>query len=234
MRLSAFDQLQLRRQQAISDGERSAIDTIADQIGRSDTIRTPHGLMRDLSRPRGSMQSWRESLYVTIADGTAVTAAAIAVLVPDFSLPANYLYPGRLLQYTLLGRQSTVITTPGTYTWALKWGGTGGTTLATSGAISPDVTAASTNVAWWNEYWMVCRSVGTSGSAFTFGWVYHTDLEDASSATLVTELNKAVYPAANAAVTINTTTANALSPCVTPSVATGSITCNMAWLEALS
>jgi hypothetical protein len=232
--MNAYDQLQRRREQALSDGERGAIDLIAADLSASDSIRTPHGVMRDLSRPRASMQSWREALYVTTADGTAVTAAAATILVPDFNLPANYLYPGRMLEYNLWGRQSTVITTPGTYTWGLRYGGIAGTVLATSTALAPDPTAASTNIAWWLKFWTVCRSVGSSGSLFTFGRIEHTDVDDATVATLKTALDAVVFPAANAAVTVNTTTANALTPYVTPNVATGSITCNMALLEAIT
>lgn len=233
--MNAHDQLQRRRDEALSGGERDAIDAIVADLGRSDTIVTPHGLMRDLSRPRNSMQSWREALYVTTADGVAVATPAVAtILVPDFSLPANYLYPGRMLQYSLFGRQSTAITTPGTFTWGLRYGGIAGTVLATSTALAPDPTAASTNVAWSLTFWMVCRSIGSSGTAFTFGRIEHSDVDDATVATLKTALDAVVFPAANAAVTINTTTANALTPYVTPSVTTGSITCNMACLEAIT
>jgi hypothetical protein len=233
--MNTLDQLQRRREQAISDGERAGVDAVVDDLAHSDTIRTPGGLMRDLSRPRGSMQSWREVLYTITADGVAVVTPAVAtILVPDFSLPANYLYPGRTLKYKLLGRQSTVITTPGTYTWALRYGGVGGTVLATSAALAPDPTAASTAVPWALEFWTVCRSVGSSGSMFTMGRINHSDIDDATVATLKADLDSDLFPASAAAVTINTTTANALSPCVTPSVTTGSITCHIAILEALT
>jgi hypothetical protein len=233
--MKAHDELQMRRDQAISDGERTAIDAIVDDLSRSDTIHTPYGLMRDLSRPRGSMQSWVECLYTVTADGVAVvTPAAATILVPDFTFPANYLYPGRTLRYTLWGRQSTVITTPGTFIWGIKWGGIAGTTLATSTALAPDPTAASTNVPWFTQYYMVCRAVGTSGSMFTFGRLNHSDIDDATVATLKADLDADLFPAANAAVTIDTTTAKALTPFVTPSVTTGSITCNIAVLEAIT
>src|SRR4029079_14537747 len=101
---------------------------------------------------RASSQGWEECIYATIADGTAVTAAAETILVPDFTLPANYMYQGRALKYTLMGRTSTVITTPGTWTHRLRWGGVAGVAMAASGALVPDPTAASTIIAWWVEY----------------------------------------------------------------------------------
>ena len=63
-----------------------------------------------------SMQSWEETIYTMLADGPTLTAAAEALLVPDVSIPAAYMYPGRILRATLFGKASNVITTPGTLT----------------------------------------------------------------------------------------------------------------------
>jgi hypothetical protein len=183
--------------------------------------------------PRASMQSWRETLYTVIADGTAVTAAAATILVPDFTLPANYLYPGRTLKYTLFGRTSSVITTPGTFVMSLRLG-VGGTVMATSGAWAPDPTAASTNIAWWVEYYTVCRSVGSSGTCFTMGRMSLGDYDDATVTTIVGNLNMTQFPDVPATATVNTTIANAWSPCITPSLTTSSTTCHIAVLEALT
>lgn len=187
------------------------------------------------SAPRASMQSWRECLYSTIADGTPVTTpAAATILVPDFTLPANFLYPGRTLKYTLFGKMSSVITTPGTFIHSLRWGGVGGTVLATSGAYAPDPTAASTNIAWMVQYYMVCRTVGSAGSAMTFGQMDLGDTDDATVATIKGNLDMECFPDANAAVSIDTTSAKALSPCVTPNVTTASVTAMLAILEAIT
>jgi hypothetical protein len=181
------------------------------------------------------MQTWRQTLYNTIADGTAVTAAAETILVPDYTMPAGFLYPGALLKYTLFGRMSSA-TTPGTFTWRLRWGGVGGTSLAASAALTPDVTATQTNTAWWAEFYVCCRSVGTAGTAMSWGRCMFNDLEDATSATLAAQLGGQMlaFPDAAAAVTIDTTTAKALSPTITPSLGTGSVQCHHALLESLS
>jgi len=171
-----------------------------------------------------------------VADGTAVTAAAETALVPDYTLPAGIMRPGDRLKYVLFGRMSTVITTPGTWTWQLRWGGVGGTSLASSGAIVPDPTAASTNVAWRVEFNMVIRTIGLTGTAITWGQLWHNDIDDGAAAVgnLQTALSNqmAVFPNAAAAVTIDTTTSKALTPTITPSVATGSITCHDWYLES--
>jgi hypothetical protein len=191
----------------------------------------PH-VVRELIRdPRCSMQSWEEVLYAITADGAAAGASASkTILVPDFTLPAGFLYPGRVLKYTLLGKLSTAAT-PGTWTMSLNWGGTGGTVLATSAAYTPG--ASLTNIAWWIEYFMTCRSIGTSGTAVTMGKMnlggYST-----TAATFAAQADLEQFPDAPAAVTIDTTTAKALTPAITPSVTTGSMTALIAYLEALT
>lgn len=234
----ALDMIQARLDKATLPDEIDRLECIARNLEAGWVLR--QDVLERLTyaaAPRASMQSWRETIYATIADGTAVTTPAVkTILVPDFTLPINYLYPGRVLKYTLYGRMSTVITTPGTWTHTLNWGGTGGTVLATSTALAPDPTAASTNIAWYVEYIMVCRSIGATGTAFTMGKQWHNDIDDgaAAVANLTAALNTHVFPDAAAAVTINTTTANALTPAITPSVTTGSMTCHLAILEALT
>jgi hypothetical protein len=232
----ALDLVEQRLGNAKLPEERERLESIAANLEAGWTIRREAlEKLTVAAAPQASMQSWRECLYATIADGTAVVTPAVAtILVPDFTLPAAYLYPGRTLKYTLWGKMSSPITTPGTFTMSLRWGGVGGVVLATSGAWAPDPTAASTNVAWSCEYWMVCRSVGATGTALTFGKMDLNDIDDATVATLKAGLDQESFPDANAVVTIDTTIAKALSPCVTPSLTTGSVTCMMAVLEAIT
>jgi hypothetical protein len=183
---------------------------------------------------RASLQSWQEAIYVTIADGTAVTAAAETILVPDITLPANYMYQGRALHYMLWGRTSSVITTPGTFTMRQRWGGAAGVSMAASGAYAPDPTAASTNIAWYCEYWTVCRSIGTSGTSFTMGRMSLGDYDDATATSLQGNLNMHQFPDVPATATIDTTIAKALSATIQPSLTTSSTTCHMAILTSMS
>src|SRR4051794_13936306 len=53
----------------------------------------PYSPPRD--RMGAGVQSWQEVLESTIVDGTAVTAAAETIVVPDFTIPGNYFAPGR-------------------------------------------------------------------------------------------------------------------------------------------
>lgn len=187
--------------------------------------------------PRASVQSWEETLYAPLSDGTAVTAAAETIMLPIFTLPANYLYPGRLLKWTVMGRQSTAITTPGTITLRLSYSasGVGAVTVAASGAFAPDPTAAATNLTFMVEWWMHCRSVGTAGTAMGWGRIEWSDYDDASAAALVGNLNMRIAPtSAPAVATIDTTVARALSPTYQSSVTTGSMQAHVGYLEALT
>ncbi len=194
-------------------------------------------LAEDRFGPRGSVQSWEETLYNTLADGTAVTAAAETIMFPIFTLPANYLYPGRVLKWTVFGQQSTAITTPGTITFKLAYSATGlgAVVMATSGAFAPDPTAAATSLTFMLEWWTQCRSSGTAGTGLSFGRIEWTDYDDATTATIVGNLGMRMAPVATPAVaTIDTTVARSLNPTYTHSLTTASMTALWAYLEALT
>jgi hypothetical protein len=172
-------------------------------------------------------------IYTPNADGTAVTSSSETILLPDFSIPASYLTVGKILKYTIMGRQSTVITTPGTITHRLRWGGVGGVSVVASGAFAPDSTAAATNLTWMIEYWMQCRSVGATGTAMGFGRIEWTDYDDASAATVVANLGMRMAPtSAPATATIDTTIDKLLSATYQSSVATASVQTHVGILEA--
>lgn len=185
--------------------------------------------------PRGSGMSWEEVIYNPNADGTAITSSSETILVPDVNIPAGYMEVGRCLKYTIMGRQSTAITTPGTITFRLRWGGVGGVSMAASGAFAPDVTAAATNLTWMIEWWVIQRSVGTSGTSMTIGRVEWSDYNDVDVATLVTNLNMRMAPtSAPAVATVDTTIDKLLSPTYQSSVTTASCQAHFALLEALT
>jgi len=205
--------------------------------------RAPEHIAKNLERgkdrfgPRASVQSWEETIYNTLADGTAVTAAAETIMFPIFTLPANYLYPGRALKWTVFGRQSTAAVTPGTITFKLAYSATGlgAVVMAASGAFAPDVTAAATNLTFMLEWWTQCRTVGTAGTGLTFGRMEWSDYDDVTTTGLVANLNMRMAPTATPAVaTIDTTVARSLNPTYTPSLTTASMTAHWALLEALT
>lgn len=196
----------------------------------------------DAPQVKASGVSWRDVLTprrVLVADGAQVlNTTTETIMCPDFTFAADYMEVGDTFKYTLLFDVSTVITTPGTQTYRLRWGGVAGTSLAASGAFAPDPTAASTTVSQMLEYWLVCRSTGSAGSMFCMGRLTPNDHDDASATTIVGNLNMQMIPTSAPAVTssLDTTTAKALSPTVAFSVATATtqLTTHIAILESLN
>lgn len=191
--------------------------------------------------PKMSSVGWRDVLTkrrVMTSDGAQVlNSTTETIMTPDYTFAADELEVGDGFKYTLFGDVSTVITTPGTITMRLRWGGVGGTALATSGAYAPDPTAASTTLSAYVEYYFVCRATGASGSIFAMGRMFLSDVDDATVTTIINNLNMETIPAsAPAAVTVDTTTSKAISPTVQFSVATATTqwTTHIGVLESLN
>lgn len=219
--------------------EVDALERVAHDLSKPSEP-TAQGVIESASayNPRASIQSWEEVLAVTVADGTQVlNTVTETVMTPDVTLPANYLYQGRMLKYTLWFSVSTVITTPGTITFRLRYGGVAGTVMAASAAYAPDPTAALTTRTGYIEWHFLCRAVGTAAASLAFGRLHMNNVDDASATTVQGNLNSFAIPQnAPATANINTTTANALSPTVQFSVATATtqLTTLLAVLEALT
>lgn len=195
----------------------------------------------DAPMVRASSVSWRDMLTprrVLIADGAQVlNTASETIMCPDFTFNADYFEHGDAFKYTLLGDLSGQAAA-NTVTFRLRYGGVGGTSMATSGAFAWDPTAASTTVSEMLEYYFVCRSTGTAGSFFAMGRYTPNDFDDASAATIVTNLNMLMIPASAPAVTssLDTTVGKAISPTVQFSSATATVqwTNHIAILESLN
>lgn len=191
---------------------------------------------------RASGVSWRDVLTprrVLAADGTQIlNTTTETIMCPDFTFAADYFEVGDAFKYTVLFDLSTVITTPGTQTYRLRYGGVAGTAMAASGAFAPDPTAAATAISLMVEFWFVCRSVGSAGSFFTMGRLTPNDHDDASATTLKGNLDmQMIPPSAPAAVgSLDTTAAKAISPTFQSSVATATtqLTSHIALLESLN
>lgn len=186
----------------------------------------------------GGVQGWEETLESTITDGTQISNSTSETIVcPDFNIPAYYMAPGRTLRVWAYGLMSNVVTTPGTLTMRLRWGGVAGTVLVASAAQGLDTTAR-TNSMWLLMATITCRSSGGSGSAFSGGILFGNVLSSTAANLLPALLGSAGTPlaSANAAVTIDTTTAKLLSVTAQFSVATSptNLTCNSRIIEVLN
>lgn len=113
-----------------------------------------------------SRQAWSETLAWMTADATAhANTLTETVVVPNVTIPANYMADGRLLRAQVFGKLSTTGTP--TYTWAVRWGGVGGTILANTEAIT--MGSGVTTVNWDLDIYIQTRSNGATGSLLCWG-----------------------------------------------------------------
>lgn len=113
-------------------------------------------------------QGWVNTLISAQVDGTALntSTAETSILPPQakFVLPANYLtYAGQALRVRAMGRISTVVTTPGTLTFKVKFNATP-IAVASSGALPLNI-VAKTNVTWILDWDLLVRTVGGTTTA---------------------------------------------------------------------
>ncbi len=117
-----------------------------------------------------SFQTWQQTLVTAQSDGAALTAAAAASALPPaakFTLPANYFSTiGQAIRVKASGRISSLITTPGTARFDVRFGAN---VVADSQAILLDTVAAHTNVGWYLEFLLTCRAIGTAANLMQTG-----------------------------------------------------------------
>jgi hypothetical protein len=118
-----------------------------------------------------SMQGWQETLITAQSDGAAVTAAAATTLLPahaKYTLAPNFFSRlGQKLRIKATGRISSLITTPGTARFDVRFGAT---VVFDGLAILLDTVAAHTNVGWWLEIEMTLRAVGATANLMGQGF----------------------------------------------------------------
>jgi len=181
----------------------------------------------------GGAQGWEEMLDSIVADGTAVTAAAITIVCPDFNIPAYYMAPGRVLRIYAAGTNNTVVTTPGTGVWGVSWGGVAGVVLAKSAAQGFHTTAQTLD-GWNLTVIIVCRTSGATGTFMSSGQLNSFNILDTTSANLKAAVMGSSGPNSNVSVTVDTTIAKLLSVTFTQTVATGSLVCQQRLIEVLN
>lgn len=114
-----------------------------------------------------SRQTWMEAISWLTADGTAIANSTTeTIVIPNITIPANYLADGRALRLTYAGRLSTTGTP--TVRFRVRWGGVAGTVIWDSGTITcgSGVTAALWAI---RDLLVQTRSNGATGTVFTIG-----------------------------------------------------------------
>ncbi len=177
-------------------------------------------------------------LRVDVADGAQHAASTTETIIcPDYAFAANdpKIYQGAAFRITNTFDVSNVVTTPGTITFAIRWGGVSGTVLATTAAIQMDTTARA-NYSGMLQAFLTWRSIGSAGSAFCQGFVLLNNVSDAAAAAPQYHTMGSAGANIPAVVSsLDTTTAKNLSVTADFSVNTAGtqITNHQAWLEAI-
>ncbi len=186
----------------------------------------------------GGSNVWAEALEGTISDGTQISNTVTETIVcPDFQFPGNYMQPGRIVRVWAFGVMSNVVTTPGTLTLRLRWGGVSGTAILVSAAQGLDTTAR-TNSLWMLVANIIVRASGTAGSFMSGGIMFGNVLSSTAANLLPALLGSAGTPLAsgNAAVSVDTSVAKSLSVTGQFSVATNptNLTCQQRIIEVMN
>lgn len=171
--------------------------------------------------PGSGSQVWKQPLKRGLQNGATITAAAEALLYPDFILPIGYFTKaGQFIEFEHRGIFTTPGATPGTATFRIRWGGLAGTIIAQSAAAIPVV--SKTNVGWRFAGRITARAANAD-SATGLSLMAQGEFE---SEALTNSMAALVQPTPGTVVaSLDNTIAKALSFTYQPSVATASVTC---------
>lgn len=110
-----------------------------------------------------SRQFWSETLAVATADATAVANTVTeTIVVPNITIPANYLQDGRAMRLRVIGKHSTLGSGTVTLTFRVRIGGVAGVLVCASGAITQVISL--TNALWELDILFNVRTNGATGT----------------------------------------------------------------------
>lgn len=173
-------------------------------------------------------QPWSQVLdgNVDTINGIVNTSGAESLIMPDKTIPAFYMVEGRKISGRCRFKFSNVVTTPGSITFRVRWGGLAGTLLGQTSAIALNI-VAQTDIMGVLEFDIDCRVRGlvAVGSLLCMGEVRLAQ-ELAASNNAVNFLGSAGGASTNtpAAVLVTTVVDTLLSITYQSTVATGSMT----------
>lgn len=193
-----------------------------------------------------SRQYWSETVAAATASGTTVASTASeTILVPNVTIPGNFMQDGRTIRIRAFGQYGTT-STPSCVI-SLRWGGVSGTILGKTGlnVLTSGVGGGASMTANWSlEAILQTRSNGSSGTIWTMGDIvwYTSTLSTAGTVTqygmpvaLISGTTGAPGTAAAAAtVDLTADTALSLTALWSASNAANSIKCDIFTLESLN
>jgi hypothetical protein len=114
-------------------------------------------------------QLWINPLIVATSDGPSLVNGNAASCLPSSAkctLPNNFFYPGKQLRITATGRISCVNSAPGSARYDIRFGNV---VVFDGGAVTLNPAGPKTNVGWWLDVLLTCRTIGTGAAATVIG-----------------------------------------------------------------
>jgi hypothetical protein len=154
---------------------RNQISALVNKMARMEkaTMRQAR-LIRDLRSQTSltgkmSRQMWEELIAWATADGTAVhTTTSETIIMPNVTIPGNYMQDGRKLRLRVSGKYSTLGSGTVTHVFRVRWGGVGGgTLLAATGTVTLLISMA--NAFWEFMVELQTRANGATGTILADG-----------------------------------------------------------------
>lgn len=174
---------------------------------------------------------WQTTVGTSLTTGTTATISPQSAGGNDFTLPANFFYPGLAIRVTARGFLTTTSTTT-TAAWLLS-ANTTTYTLATTGNLNTG-TGAITGIQWELNALIRCTAIGSSGNTLSTQGAVH--LPANTSAPTVGTANGIILPMPNAsgetATAVNTTIALGMTLRATLGAANATIQCTEFLLES--
>ncbi len=175
-------------------------------------------------------------LLSALVPGPTLTAASAASMLVGASpaanqsratLPAGLIQPGTMFDIEACGIISCAVTSPGTGTWDFR---IGGTIVWSSGALTLNA-AGKTNVPWWLKLKLATRQIGATNQANL--WAQGLVISEALIGGAVPSVGGNTIlnaPVTGLAVSsgFDSTISNLMDMYYTPSLSTGSLTCEIA------
>jgi hypothetical protein len=204
---------------------------VLEQLDMARALRGPY-------EPRGSLNTWSETLYSSTVTETALTAAAEAVMFPASTvpgwygfIPGGYMIPHRTLHIRIAGQCSTAAT-PGTFLWALRWGGVGGTVLVKSNGAGVTGTAITGTASLTNSFWRAELYITSRGDIGTAAPLFASGILEGD---IIPSPSNVFFPkTAPVAVNSDTSIGKDMAITHTPSLATASIAGMQYTLESMN
>jgi hypothetical protein len=151
--------------------ERADRELLWQQIHKLESaLKLPVTSRYELPVIENSRQYWMECISWMTADGTAVASSTTkTIIVPNITIPANYMSDGRSLRLRVQGKYSTLGSGTVSHVFELLWGGVGGTSITKTGTIT--LLVSMTNAYWDLDLVIQTRSNGATGTLFANGLV---------------------------------------------------------------